>query len=247
VPQPRVALHVYGASSHQAGVFDVVEDEESSKLSFPSRRGQRCVICILGRAANESAGVNIKVDVALHEQGARQVDARWEKEHAATGPGRDVADGLIDFDCFEYLAGAVHLVVQDVDNVRVAELGRIFFRRFGKQHQSGAVEHWLVVEKQDQITRLIQVKTDRIAVDLRLDAIGERPNVAGEYFPLADEMDYLNVDLSGQGETGIVHPVELIESEKTMHKHRLTVHRHFVGLTRHCAWVRRIRGDLGEC
>src|ERR1035437_8127244 len=49
-----------------------------------------------------------------------------------------------------------------------------------------------------------------------------------------------NADLSGHGETRIVHPVELVVSQEIVHKHRLTVHCHLISHARYCP---RVRGE----
>src|ERR1035437_6037804 len=47
-----------------------------------------------------------------------------------------------------------------------------------------------------------------------------------------------NADLSGHGETRIVHPVELVVSQEIVHKHRLTVRCHLISHARYCPRVR---------
>jgi len=81
------------------------------------------------------------------------------------------ADGLINICGFERLARTVHLVVLDVDHIRVTELDGILLRRFGKQQQAGVVKGGLVVEKDNQIPRLIQVETDLVSVNF---SVGRR-------------------------------------------------------------------------
>ena len=232
--------------AHQAGIINVVEDKKGSKAPAADCRGPGVVIRIFSGPPNYGPSVHVDLDVALHYHRARQVNSSGKIEHATLRPGGNLADGLIDFRGFEGLARAVHLVVLDIDHVFVAEPGRIFLRRFGKQHQPGVVESWFVVEKKDQITRPIEIETDLVPVDLGLDAVGERPHMAGEHLPFADEQGDLNVDLTGHGETGVVHPVELVVSQETMHKHRLTIDCHLVRIARHRVRVRRIRGNFGK-
>ncbi len=246
MPQLRVAIHVDGASPHQAGILDIVKNNQSSRWPAAGRRRRRGVIRVLAGPPNQRARVNVQLDVALHQHSAGQVNAGRKKEHAASGPGRDVANGAINYRRFEGLAHAVNLVVLDVDDVRIAESGWILFGRFGKQHQPGGVEGRLVVEEQQQVAWPIQIETDRIPADLRLDAISQRPYVAGEHLPLADQQGYRDVDLPGHRETGVIHPVELVVSQEVMHEHRLTVDRDLISHARHRARVRRVGRDRGE-
>src|ERR1035437_8465964 len=180
VPQPRVAVHVDGAAPRQARILGIVEHDETSQLPSTGGRRHRGIVGALGGPPNHRACVDVDLDVALHLHRAREVNAGGEEKHAAPGLGGDLADGLVDLRRFDSLAGVVNFVVNDVDYVRVAELAGILVGRLGKQQQPGAVEYRLFVEENNQVTRPIEVETARIPADLRLDAVGHWPYVAGD-------------------------------------------------------------------
>ena len=55
------------------------------------------------------------------------------------------------------------------------------------------------------------------------------------------------MDLAGHGEACIVHPLKLVISRETMHKHRLPIHSDSVCQARRRAGIGRVRSDSGEC
>ena len=123
---------------------------------------------------------------------------------------------------------------------------RVLLRRFGEQHQPGCAEGRRFVGEHQEITWPVEFEAARIPGDLRLDAVSQRPDVAGEHIHLADEISDRDPDLSGHGETGIIHQLELIVGQKPIVKHRLTVHGHLKSRARLRARVGRVRRDLGE-
>src|ERR1019366_7773456 len=143
MPQPRIALRVDGSPAHQAGILDVVKDEQRSLHPSPASpcRGRQDVIRILGGPLNRGSGLDVKLYVTLHYHQARQVNATLrEKEYAAPGPGGHVANGLVDLRGLDGLTSIVDLVVHDVEHVRIAEFRSVRLGRVGEKHQSGACE-----------------------------------------------------------------------------------------------------------
>ena len=141
VPQPRIALRVDGSPAHDAGILDVVEDEQRSLHPSSARpcRGRQDVVRILGGPLDRGSGLDVKLHVALHHHQPRQIDAAFrEKEHAAAGPGGHVANSLVDLRGLDGLAGIVDLVVHDVDHIRIAQFRSVGLGRVGEKHQAGA-------------------------------------------------------------------------------------------------------------
>ena len=126
-------------------------------------------------------------------------------------------------------------------------LGAFFSGRFGKQHQTRTLESGLFVEKHHQIVRLIEIEADRFAADLRMNAIGQRPDGAGDHIPVIHQRSNRHMDLPGHGETGVVHPLKLVVGRKTVHKHRLAVHSYLVRQARRRVRIGRVRRDHGKC
>jgi len=62
----------------------------------------------------------------------------------------------------------------------------------------------LFVDEDDQIARPIEIEAHCIALELRVDVVSQRPDVAGFHVPLADERGNRDMNLAGHAETGVV-------------------------------------------
>ena len=150
VPEPGVALHVDGAAAGDGGVLNVVEDEEGAERALAGRHWRRAVVGGVTRPANEGARIDVEFDVALHQHSAGEIDPGGKEEHAAAGPSGDIGDGLVNGRGLQRFAGVVDLVVHDVDDVGIAQLGRVLLLGLGEQQQAGTLEGGLFVEEDDQ-------------------------------------------------------------------------------------------------